>query len=32
MRLQFIRNATLILEYAGHRLLIDPDFAPKHAR
>lgn len=32
MRLQLIRSATLILEYAGHRVLIDPDFAYKHAR
>lgn len=32
MRLQLIRNATLILEYAGKRLLIDPDLAPKHSR
>jgi L-ascorbate metabolism protein UlaG (beta-lactamase superfamily) len=32
MRLQLIRSATLILKYAGHHVLIDPDFAPKHAR
>lgn len=30
MRLTLIRNATLILEYRGRRLLIDPYFAPKH--
>lgn len=30
MRLQLIRNATLILQYAGHRILIDPFFAPAH--
>ena len=28
MRLQLIRNATLILHYGGHRILIDPFFAP----
>jgi L-ascorbate metabolism protein UlaG (beta-lactamase superfamily) len=32
MRLQLVRSATLILEYAGHQALIDPDFAAKHAR
>jgi L-ascorbate metabolism protein UlaG (beta-lactamase superfamily) len=32
MRLQLIRSATLILEYAGHRILIDPDFALKYTR
>lgn len=31
MRLQLIRNATLRLTYAGHKLLIDPFFAPKHS-
>lgn len=31
MQLQLIRNATLILDYAGHRLLIDPYFAPRHS-
>ena len=31
MHLTLIRNATLILDYAGHRLLIDPYFAPKHS-
>lgn len=32
MYLQLIRNATLKLHYAGHVLLIDPFFAPKHSR
>jgi L-ascorbate metabolism protein UlaG (beta-lactamase superfamily) len=32
MNLQLIRNATLILDYAGRRILIDPYFAPKHSR
>lgn len=32
MRLQLIRNATLILEYAGKRILFDPDLAPRHSR
>ena len=32
MRLQLIRNATLVLEYAGKRILIDPDLAPKYSR
>ncbi len=32
MRLQLIRSATLRLDYAGHHLLIDPYFAPKHSR
>lgn len=32
MQLCLIRNATLLLEYAGHRLLLDPDFGPKHSR
>lgn len=31
MRLQLIRNATLRLTYAGHELLIDPFFAPRHS-
>lgn len=31
MKLQLIRNATLRLNYAGHELLIDPMFAPRHA-
>lgn len=30
MKLHFIRNATLRLNYAGHTLLIDPFLAPKH--
>ena len=29
MNLRLIRNATLVLDYAGHRILIDPYFAPK---
>ncbi|WJV19629.1 MBL fold metallo-hydrolase [Rossellomorea marisflavi] len=29
MNLQFIRNATLIIDYAGTRFLIDPMLAPK---
>jgi L-ascorbate metabolism protein UlaG (beta-lactamase superfamily) len=32
MRLQLIRNATLLLDYAGARILADPFFAPKHSR
>lgn len=32
MELQLIRNATLRLNYGGHRILIDPFFAPKHSR
>ena len=32
MKIQLIRSATLVLELAGRRLLIDPDFAPRHAR
>lgn len=32
MQLQLIRNATLRLHYAGHLLLIDPFFAPRHSR
>lgn len=32
MQLQLIRSATLRLEYAGHRFLIDPAFSPKHTR
>lgn len=32
MRLQLIRNATLILHYAGQRILIDPDLAARHSR
>lgn len=30
MRIQLIRNATLLLTYHGQHLLIDPYFAPKH--
>ncbi len=30
MKLQLIRNATLILDYAGSKLLIDPMLGPKH--
>lgn len=30
MNLQLIRNATVILEYKGKRLLIDPMLGPKH--
>jgi L-ascorbate metabolism protein UlaG (beta-lactamase superfamily) len=32
MRLQLVRNATLKLDYAGRKVLIDPFFAPKHSR
>lgn len=32
MKLQLIRSATLVLEVAGRRLLIDPDLPPRHAR
>jgi L-ascorbate metabolism protein UlaG (beta-lactamase superfamily) len=32
MKLQLIRNATLLLDYAGHHLLIDPYFAPIQSR
>ncbi len=32
MHLTLLRNATLLLEYAGHRWLFDPDLAPRHAR
>jgi L-ascorbate metabolism protein UlaG (beta-lactamase superfamily) len=32
MRLQLIRNATLLLDYAGRHILTDPFFAPKHSR
>lgn len=30
MKITLIRNATLRVNYAGHTLLIDPYFAPKH--
>ncbi len=29
--IEFIRNATLVLDYAGKRILMDPMFAPKDA-
>jgi L-ascorbate metabolism protein UlaG (beta-lactamase superfamily) len=32
MKLQLIRNATLLLDYAGRHILIDPFFAPKQSR
>ena len=32
MRLRLLRNATQRLHYAGHELLLDPCFAPKHSR
>lgn len=32
MKLQLIRNATLLVDYGGHHLLIDPYFAPKQSR
>ena len=32
MNITLVRNATLIIEYAGRRLLVDPDFGPKHSR
>jgi L-ascorbate metabolism protein UlaG (beta-lactamase superfamily) len=32
MRLRLLRNATQRLHYAGHELLLDPYFAPKHSR
>ena len=31
MRIRLIRNATLLLDYAGHHILIDPYFAARHA-
>jgi L-ascorbate metabolism protein UlaG (beta-lactamase superfamily) len=31
MKLRLIRNATLLLDYADHHILIDPYFAAKHA-
>jgi L-ascorbate metabolism protein UlaG (beta-lactamase superfamily) len=31
MHLRLIRNATLVLNYGGHRWLIDPYFAPRHS-
>jgi L-ascorbate metabolism protein UlaG (beta-lactamase superfamily) len=32
MRFQLVRSATLLLNFGGHHLLIDPYFAPKHSR
>jgi L-ascorbate metabolism protein UlaG (beta-lactamase superfamily) len=32
MQLQLIRNASMLLSYAGRRILTDPYFAPKHSR
>jgi L-ascorbate metabolism protein UlaG (beta-lactamase superfamily) len=32
MRLRLLRNATQRLRYAGHEILLDPYFAPKHSR
>jgi L-ascorbate metabolism protein UlaG (beta-lactamase superfamily) len=32
MKLQLIRNATLLLDYANHHILIDPYFAAKQSR
>ena len=32
MQLQLIRNATMRLEYGGHVMVLDPDFAPQHSR
>ena len=32
MDITLVRNATVIIEYAGRRLLVDPDFGPKHSR
>ncbi|HEY3566395.1 MAG TPA: MBL fold metallo-hydrolase [Thermoanaerobaculia bacterium] len=32
MRLRLFRNATQRLRYAGHELLLDPYFAPRHSR
>lgn len=32
MNLQLIRNATLLLDYAGKRILIDPDFGHQESR
>ena len=30
MRIQLLRNATLLLNYAGKKIIIDPNFAGKH--
>ena len=32
MKLRLIRSATLVIEIAGRRLLVDPDFGPRHSR
>jgi L-ascorbate metabolism protein UlaG (beta-lactamase superfamily) len=32
MQLHLIRNATMVLHYAGQHILFDPYFAPKHSR
>lgn len=32
MQLRLIRSATLVIEFAGRRLLVDPDFGPRHSR
>lgn len=32
MHIQLIRNATMRITYAGHLILADPYFAPKHSR
>jgi L-ascorbate metabolism protein UlaG (beta-lactamase superfamily) len=32
MKLTLIRNAAMIWEYGGARILTDPDFSPKHGR
>lgn len=32
MQLQLIRSATLVITYGGYHMLVDPDFAPQHAR
>lgn len=32
MNFCLIRNAAFILDYAGRRILTDPDFAPRHSR
>ncbi len=31
MKIRLIRNATLLLDYAGHNILIDPYFSARHA-
>jgi len=32
MKIQFVRSATLRMEYAGRRFVIDPYLAAKHSR